>query len=129
MAVHPTLSTVTTGYFRLKSNIHTMNANADKIIQPFFLKYIQWNVTTAYTSTWALHVEQTTDSSGTTYQFPLIGTSAVGYFPGCAQTTLGYVPPIMFKFECPVYGLVLSTISGGSITIVKGYLTGQNVAW
>jgi hypothetical protein len=123
---HPALSS---GYINVKSNIITMSTILDSIDVPFYLKRIFWNVTTAITSTWSLHVTQSTNVTGTTYAWPLIGTSAVAVYPGCGHTTQGYAALAPFEFECVVYGLTLATMTTGSITIVKGYMTGAEVGW
>ena len=123
---HPALSS---GYINTKSNIITMSTILDEIVTPFYLKRIIWNLTTAATSTWGLHVQQSTVASGTTYNWPLIGTSAVAFYNGGGHTTLTDKPMMVFDFETVVYGLILSSITTGSITIVKGYMTQQNVPW
>ena len=101
------------------AKIYTMTTVADSMAYIFPVSFIRWNLTTAATSTWALHVTQSSAVAGSTFGFPLIGHTTAPYFLGGSTAAITNAMVVDFQVNNWVYGLVLSTITAGSISIHK----------
>ena len=105
------------------SPIIFMSTAADALEYTLPVSTIRWHMTTAATSTWTLAVTQSTvaQPSGTTVGWPLIGTTTQSLFisgsTAIVNTQMNGI--IDFPINNWLYGIVLVTISGGFIEVIK----------
>ena len=114
MAVFPTGSSAT----GTPSPVLSLSTIGDQINYPIAVASIRWHLTTAASSTWALHVTQSSACAASTVGWPIVGTTGPMYL---GMSTAYGIPPII---DLPVnnwcFGVVLSTIGGGFIEVIKG---------
>jgi hypothetical protein len=109
------------------SPIITMSTVADSIPYTLPVAIIRWHLTTAATSTWALHMLQSTvltvpgTTAVSTKGWPLIGGSTEGptYLGGSTLAGGWEGCYIDFTINNWVNGVVLTTISGGHVSVIK----------
>lgn len=102
------------------SRVYTMTTVADTMAYIFPVSFIRWNLTTAATSTWALHVTQSSAVAASTYGFPLIGPTSNAYYLGGSTAAITNAMIVDFPINNWVYGLTLATMTAGTISIFKG---------
>jgi hypothetical protein len=102
--------------------IMQMSTIADSVPFVFPLQSVTWYLTSAASSTWALQLLQSTavEPTGTTFQWPIIGTSTAPY-QLLVSTVDGQLAPgfITFTINQWVFGAALTTMTGGFITLTK----------
>jgi hypothetical protein len=99
-----------------------MSTIADSVAFVFPLQSIRWYLTSAASSTWNLQILQSTavEPTGTTFGWPLIGTSTAPY-QLLVSTVDGQSCPgfVDFTVNQWVFGAVLTNMSGGFVTLTK----------
>jgi hypothetical protein len=104
------------------SQVIYMSTVADALEYTIPVSVIRWHLTTAVTSTWGLQVLQSTvvQPTGSTVGWPIIGVSTATAFlggsTGAGAATIGSVD---YRIDNWLYGIVLTTRSGGFIEIFK----------
>src|SRR5258706_206438 len=120
MAIFPTNSSDA----RTMSPTITMSTQADAISYVLPIECIRWHLTTGASSTWALHMTQSTATAASTAGWPWIGSTGPVFLGGTPSTALFTAPTgngyLDFTINNWCFGAVLSTISGGFVEIIKG---------
>jgi hypothetical protein len=102
------------------SRIISMSTVADSIANILPVDHISWHLTTGATSTWALHITQSSAVAASTIAFPLVGATTQAHYLGGSTAAVTYAPVVTFPIQNWVFGLVISTMTGGSITVHLG---------
>lgn len=103
-----------------QSPIIQFSTAADGYYHVFYCQTIRWNLTTAATSTWALAVCQSSAVAGSTYAWPVIGSSTASLFLGGSTAALVSPGIIEFRIDNYLWGITVPTISGGTLHVIKG---------